>query len=211
MRKIAVVLLMFSLQAPAQTAPKAHSSAAVASQSQSQNPKELAQLRGRIAALEQQLSDLNAKFKKLDATVSVQGATLTLKQNKHSEIHIDPSDHNYQRLDFDSGLFLVSLKDIQPYLNGYKVALEIGNPSGATYRGAKFKCTWSKPYNWEQFSDASYQAWLASVHSTVIDVTTVLEPVTWNQVELTLIPATVEELSNLSLSIDTNTLSLRRK
>jgi hypothetical protein len=67
--------------------------------------------------------------------------TLTLQVSgiDYKSIDYHPSEKGYQRIDSNTGTFLILTKDIQSYVGRYKIILSIGNPSSATYKGFKLK------------------------------------------------------------------------
>ena len=73
------------------------------------------------------------------------------------------AERSYQRLDTDNGLFLISVQEATPYLNGYKVRLHIGNPSYATYSGFTAKAKWGKICGAATYSEASFNEWQKSL------------------------------------------------
>lgn len=147
-----------------------------------------------MAQLEKTIADLQS-------TVSFDRLLIANKLDKHESINIDPSSRDFQRLDTDSGFFLVSLESVTAYLNGYKLMLDIGNPSDANFQSATISVTWSKPYDWAHYTDASYKQWQSAEHTQDFQVSTTLRAGTWNPVEVDLVPAAADELGFLQLSM----------
>jgi Protein of unknown function (DUF3251). len=158
-----------------------------------------------IAALKKEIESLKAKLQ-LDEIF------LSNKLEKSEEVSLDPARMDvYQRLDSDPLQFLVSLKSIVPYLDGYKAVINVGNPSSARFRGIKVKCKWSKAYDWKNYSEASYKAWQSAIHKSEVEVQTDIAPGYWNPVEVILLPANPQELGYFVVSIESNTVSLTTK
>ena len=68
---------------------------------------------------------------------------LKIFQNPYKSAVFDPSEtKGYSRLDTTSGFFLFSIMDIKPYLDGYKIVANVGNPSAARYIGFALKAKW---------------------------------------------------------------------
>ena len=155
-----------------------------------------------IEALKKRLVDLETKL-------SFDEYLLSSKQPKQVEVTLDPARLNlYQRLDADPLQFLVSLKSVSPYLNGYKAVINVGNPSTARFRGIKVTCKWSKPFDWNTYSEETFKRWNSAIHSSETEVQNDIAPGSWNPVEVILLPATQDELGYLSVSIDANTISM---
>ncbi len=101
----------------------------------------------------------------------------------------------YVRVDSNHGIFFVSLIDIQPYLNGYKLILNIGNPSYVTYRGFDLTVEWG-------------EFLLSETKQRKETYTKDLYPGSWNKIEFNISPVEAEELNYIKVSITTNRLSL---
>ncbi len=152
---------------------------------------------------------LEKKIATLESRLNFDEFLLSSKQDKQSEVALDPARMNvYQRIDSDPLQFLISLSSINPYLNGYKAIVDVGNPSTAHFKGVKIKCEWSKPYDWSKYTEGSYKAWKSVIHSSITDVSNDISPGSWNPVEIILLPATQEELGYFQVSIESNSVSL---
>jgi hypothetical protein len=137
------------------------------------------------------------------------GAEVLALQSKLDEEYnatFDPSNlGGYQVINAGNGYFLVSIKDVQKYLDGCKVTLDIGNPMYATYTGFKIKARYGK----RRPDDLSkLEEWVNSLREKEIDSTKSLKPGSWNEAVITLSPLNYDEFGHLMLSIDTNTVSL---
>jgi hypothetical protein len=105
-----------------------------------------------IADLRSQVADLNKKLETLESRLNFFWMLLKDKQDRTDSITLNMSDRTFQRVDTDSGFLLVSVREAIPYLNGYKIVLNIGNPLSASYSGFKAKVRWGKAYASNQFS-----------------------------------------------------------
>jgi hypothetical protein len=103
---------------------------------------------------------------------------------------------------------LISVKDAAPYLNGYKLHLNIGNPLSASYSGVKVKVRWARAYDFTKYTEASFDDWQKSVQEKATSLVDVLAAGTWNNVEVILAPATTEQLEFVTLSMSTDTVRL---
>jgi len=119
----------------------------------------------------------------------------------------------YQRVDANMGYFLVGLEKVEPYLDGQKITLSIGNPGNVTFHGFKIRASWSgrmpaanlspeeKSKVWEAFrSNKEREKEIALVDS--------LRPGTWNRVQFIISPKKAEEFGMLGIGITTNEVSL---
>ena len=151
-----------------------------------------------------QLKISQQKFDSLGSQVI--GLELREAGRSHESIYLDTSSKAFQMLDSTSGFFLVSVVDVTQYLNGYKLTLNIGNPTAATYQGFTLKIKWGR--KWKEGEWDSYEDWKKSLKEKSEFHTTVLKPGYWNQVEFIVTPSSPEELGYLELSIVTHTISL---
>lgn len=132
--------------------------------------------------------------------------------NKYKKVTLDPVTKAFQRIDTTSGFFLISLQDLKPYGNGYKLILHIGNPSTANYKGFKIKIRWAKNFDFSEMKDWSeYESWNESIKEKEVSFTDILYPACWNRVELIVSPAKSDEIGFLELSMETDLVSLIRR
>jgi len=94
----------------------------------------------------------------------------------------------FSTVETNNGRLLVHCEDVSPYLNGFKLKLQIGNPSTLTYLGIK----------------------LYTLGATPTDVSQDLVPGAWTNVNVVVAPATASDVSELLVKIETNKVSLRR-
>jgi len=170
-----------------------------------------AQQQREITDLRLQVIELQSKLKTLEASVKFDEWQITRKQDAQATITLNLSEHTYQRLDLDNGFLLVSAQDAVPYLNGYTIRLNIGNPTSAGYAGFKAKISWAKAYDFTKYTKESYDEWQKSTQEKEISFTDVLEAGTWTPIELIVTPATAEQLGYVTLSLSTDTVRLRQK
>ena len=131
---------------------------------------------------------------------------LESKLDQYNSVTLDPlNPKQYARVNSSSGFFLVSLQNVEPYLDGVKVRLNIGNPLSATYGGFKIKAKWGPKWN-----RVSVKEWQSALREKELSFTDSLESGRWNGVELILSPATPEDFGHLEIAIETDTVSLRR-
>lgn len=130
-------------------------------------------------------------------------------KHEHESIVIDTSTKEYQRVDTSTGIFLISFEDARPCLDGYKLILNIGNPSLVIYKGFTLTVKWGKKFNDKlPRQGKEYDEWEKSLQEKEMSFTEELKPGYWNRIELIISPAKLEQLGYLELSMDTNSLSL---
>ena len=97
-----------------------------------------------------------------------------------------------------------------PYGNGFKLFLRIANITTVTYKGFKFKIKYGRQFDFKEIEQdlSSYEKWYSSLRVKELSFTEELQPAVWNKVELILSPAKTEELGHITLSMETNIISL---
>ena len=132
---------------------------------------------------------------------------LKLQQKANDSIVIDPAEKGYGRLDTNSGFFFISCEDVQPYLDGYKLILNIGNPLYVKYDGFKLSIKYGRQFD---FKTMNYGNWEGSLKITEKAFTDELLPATWNKIEMVLAPAKPEEMRYIRISMKTDKVMLNQ-
>lgn len=147
----------------------------------------------RIASLEKRVSDL---------TTTQFRHTLELNRLKEGSAQVSSEDHKYGIVHTEHGIFTVFAGEPRPFLDGYKVRLEIGNLTNARFTGAKIHVWWSRPYD-EKEPDKDLEA-----KDKVFDVSNVFPPGAYTNVDVALTPAKAEAIKTLSVGLEFNSMSL---
>jgi hypothetical protein len=130
------------------------------------------------------------------------------RTNKFVSLSLD--EKGYTPVQVTIGQLLVSAKSATPYLDGYKVNFQIGNPQSVTYNGATVTLKWGPSATPSVYSNqVARAAWQNAQKTKTEDLLSELLPGYWNDEEIIVTPATTEELRNLQISIETSTLSLK--
>jgi hypothetical protein len=91
-----------------------------------------------IAALQQSISALQQRIEELESDDQMED----LFEGLDGVAYLTPGADGYSVVRMDLGHLTVQLADVQPYANGSRVSLRIGNVTGATINGAKAKIEW---------------------------------------------------------------------
>jgi hypothetical protein len=167
----------------------------------------------RIEKLQEQIEDLRKEITALKSSgVDLAGRLfkIEMSQNPYENVPFDLTSRSFQRVDTSTGIFLVSVLEASTYLDGYRVVLNIGNPSFATYTDFKLKIEWNRKYDWEKYTAASFGEWRkATREKEVTYPEPPLKPGSWNRVEVLLPSTRDDELAYFVLSMETPTISLK--
>jgi hypothetical protein len=123
---------------------------------------------------------------------------------RKSVVKLDPTSREFQRVDTDTGFLLVSCKTAVPYLDGYKVMIQIGNPFLVTFTDFHVDAWWGRP----QGQNEDYIKWRGDLQHKQFNCTQSLSAGRWNDVELILSPAEPEHVKHIEITIETPRLSL---
>src|ERR1700686_3945288 len=135
---------------------------------------------GQADGLRKEVLGLRQEIDTLKEKLDLDESFLRNKQDRLETISLDLTSKTYQRLDTDNGFFLVSVSDATPYLNGYKIHLNIGNPAYATYTHYALKIRYSKLFDWSKYTEAAYNLWNKSIQEKEISYPESLQPGAWN-------------------------------
>lgn len=177
--------------------------------------------------LEQKVATLSNEVAEL--SIGIKGAQYQLGQHR-SELNnlnddkmvremyaprqavLDPTKKNFTPVERNGERFFIRCQDTTPYLDGYKVALAVGNPSSALYNGFKLTAVWGKALPVKKWFDAAAQKeWQSSLRTNEFTFTDELRPGTWNKVEIILSPAKSDELEYLAIGLQTGAVRLREQ
>ena len=170
----------------------------------------------KVAELDASLASLQVQVKAAEEQIqSLQNDVYTLQglAVRYSTASFDPaSPAQYQRIDTDGGTFLVSILSVTPYVDGFRVTCNFGNPSSATYKGFKLTAKWGPRRDLVQKEKTmTYGQWQATLREKEISLTETLQPASWNPRSFVLSPAKADEFGYLELSMETNSITLADK
>jgi hypothetical protein len=138
----------------------------------------------------------------------------TLEKVNRESISLDASHPGtYEDVATTAGHFLLSLETVEPYLDGFKVTLDIGNTSAAEYNGFKLNVQWAgtlPDYDDPTFAKKADE-WVKRTKTQTGDFPflNALPPAAWTRVQLTLSPATPDDVKNIEIKMFVNSVSLR--
>ncbi|MEX1245035.1 MAG: hypothetical protein WEB59_06275 [Thermoanaerobaculia bacterium] len=164
---------------------------------------------------------LEARVKELesDQRASARGARLLgLKVERLDGLNttvvtLDASQpgSGYQQIVTNSGRFLVSLANAEPYLDGFRITLEIGNITSATYHGFELDAEWPPAIPEKPDAD-NMETWSKKTEAQKrkFSFTDDLTPGAWTRVRLSLTPAAAEDVKAIEISMETSQIGLRK-
>jgi hypothetical protein len=155
-------------------------------------------------------SELEGRIAKLETAVEMLEAKLLGQRGIQNDIPLRvPSRGAF--LDCDSGgyseslpdnghlLFLISCETVEPYLEGYRITLAIGNPHSVSFKNAKGTFG---------YGEELYEAVVKQKISW--STTDQIRSGAWNRVQVTINPASAKDLRNTYVRFEVETASLTR-
>jgi hypothetical protein len=168
----------------------------------------------RIAALEKKVAEVQTANEELkNAKDAIELRVNMLEEDMINALRprsavFDPVHKEFQPIHTDLGVFLVSLRDISPYANGYKVRFNLGNPMQVNFVGVELELRWG-PKRPSDFKTIKFSDWNAQFKTSKQSLTQTLRAGAWNPVEVIIAPATAEQIGQIEINgITTKTVSL---
>lgn len=123
-----------------------------------------------------------------------------------SPVGIDTDGKGYQSYPTDQGTLLVSTKLVDPYLDGYKVTLEIINTASVDFNGFRLMASWGPP-----LTTSNSFTWYQEQHSITNDVVETLLGSYGNDVQVTLAPCSAAELRQATFEFQLGKIAYRTR
>ena len=182
----------------------------------------------RVAGLEKQFAEMGTAIFDTDMRLELLRTDVT---NMHTELNqldlnlwfhkyttdrstatLDPANPGpFTAVENDTGLFFVSLKEVQQYLSGVKVTFHLGNPMNCSFTGASLEVTFGEALDKNRVSEDGYiEAHKKRLQKKIVKITDTLEAGRWNPVTVYLAPIAPSELGTLEVKIETSSLELLR-
>jgi hypothetical protein len=126
------------------------------------------------------------------------------KQDADSGIMLHTDSQGFQVLNAGPGDFLVSVKSVKPYLTGFKITINVGNPMDAKFSDADLKLQWGQAH----VQGTSFANWYSKLQTKDKNLTSPLYPGTWTPVTFIVTPATPRDLGYLYLTMSVQQVQL---
>lgn len=164
-------------------------------------------LQGRVAALENSNAALAAKIADQEKTITDLSLDVFLLKNDDDMAALSSTDEGYSLAKSDFGPLPVFLEKVEPYLAGFRLTLRIGNPTTATFNGAKLKVRWHSATPKVLAAGAVPSA--PKMNEQEVALTQALRPGMYTRAHVILSPATPDDIKNFWVGVDTDQIALR--
>lgn len=156
---------------------------------------------GTQQATDTQARDEIAKLKQEISAIRLQAALSSIEMSGHGADFAtfdSQGDKAYTKLKAPTGVVLASLERVEPYLNGYNIYINVGNPSTALLHGVSGELKWGKADD------------LSDLQSKKFELLDSFPPGTWRVIKLTTGPADAQSIAKIVFSPTFNQLSFGR-
>jgi hypothetical protein len=186
-----------------------------------------------IKAIAQEIKDLKMEVAELKFRIEMLTDTLRMASNTVGDIvpleleyaDLDPSGNGYGVIATDRGRFFISVEKIEPYLDGQRVHLTVGNPSLVVFNGCILTVTWNERMPKSKLSDlnasstfeqrsaalqeqmGTMRAWEAKHRKQEFSLTTVLSPGRWTPIDVVLPNTTASQVGYLQVRLKVDRMS----
>lgn len=121
-----------------------------------------------------------------------------------SDATVSTEEEGYDVAKTKFGPLTVATRGAKPYLDGFKVKLQIGNLTNANFNGAKLNVGWGPPFDEKK----DILEWSKNQRKKEIDLTTRFLSGAFTDVEIVMTPAKAEDIKSITVGIELNRLSL---
>lgn len=180
----------------------------------------VAETRLDMRRINDEMEDLREK--RLSARMDVLAADLDSLSGTTTTL--DPSENGFGSVNTSTGRFLIACDNAEPYLDGERVRVRIGNPNAADYGGFTLKVKWGpkepEPPNSDESDDAwnkdyakwktANANWRAGLQGKEVSFADLLKTGTWHSVEVVLTPVRTGDLGYIEIGMDAPSVSLSR-
>lgn len=154
----------------------------------------------------QTINDLTKKVKDLENQVEL----IHLSEETKGRVLDLSGNARFIKIESDLAMFFVSVKQVEPYLDGVQVTLSIGNPMNATFNGINMKVEYGT-HNALDFSPEGtekYNQWKKTLTKKSIDLNTEIKPGTWNTAKFTIPAINPKDFGYLYVEMNSDSASL---
>jgi hypothetical protein len=162
-----------------------------------------------IADLQRQLKKAQEDIRTLQTQLGNLGRTVLSNQEPTAAIFDPSSPGLYMTSHTSIGAVLVSFGKAEPYLDGHKVQIEVGNPLSATITTYDLFVEWAPRFNADA-PGADFQQWLRLTKQKTFSPMEPLKPGRWTRLELILPDTAPKDFGWFSIQVSVKVVGLPR-
>lgn len=176
-----------------------------------------------INYLQKDVIDNSVKIQKLSEQIDA--LTIELSVVRKEKIYFNCKDlqNACHTINTGNGMLFVSVKEAKPYLNGYRISLDIGNPNFVTYINPEINLSWNISFQqfWKNRTEARERqkntdekiqipSWEDTLQKKSYCVIKRFLPGIWNEIDIDIPNVTLNQLEDCELSIKAGTVTLSK-
>ena len=163
--------------------------------------KQIAELSRQVEALNKVAEEYKTRFPWYADLTAERKEARALSDLHPRSVKLDPSKPGFDTITSGEGtIFFISLEQVESFLDGYKIFLNLGNPYAAQFSDTKFTVSWNKRVP-DDIPD--YQKWKAEwkkgMRSEEFSNLTALKAGAWTRIVVVLARTKADELGWLIL------------
>jgi len=172
------------------------------------------------ALLQDKIDSTRSELTKAMAELSIDLVSLEQRMETQPamEASLNPYTANFTLVTSQFGTFMVACEGVEPFGDGQKLSLRIGNPHYATFDGVEMKVRYGRRA--PEVSDSSAvetrrnwwrekTKWNKELRTQHFSFPTTIHPGAWNAVPVILAPATSEDIGFVGITLEFRTVSLK--
>lgn len=170
--------------------------------------KWITQLKDQQGSMDLNLTSIQTDI--IETKEAVRFLELLRKSTASSPTPLKVTKKGYGTISSNIGYFLISAEDVQPYLEGYKITLKIGNPSAMTFNGMTINLVYPSLKSTTEGEGSTSKSFLdySNNESSVSQFTEKFYPGRWTKIVVSLPRLSLAQLENLSGIIQANQVLL---
>jgi len=162
-----------------------------------------------VAALQKQVTDLKKQVQSLDQALTffAQMYREKLDTALAESVALEPGSQKFKVVTTQSGRFFIRLDQVEPFSDGYRVTLAVGNPYGIAFTDTKVTLAWNRK---EPSDFLKYGEWLKTKRSQEFSSSTELHPESWTKIPLVLSDTKPDQLGYIEVKLTTGGVRMDR-
>ena len=165
------------------------------------------ELDARMDAIEEYLKNLDSLLKEMSQNI-LKSVDRRIELNSNKVVALSPSSTQYTQISTNSGTFFIAVKGRKKIDDGYQLILNVGNPNAASYSGVNVTVRWGKKWD-STMVNPTYEEWRESLLEAKFEYLGTLDPGTWSEVSVNLIPADVKTFQYIEVEMEVSTVQLK--
>ena len=165
-------------------------------------------LEKRVTAIEQYVRELQTRLDLFSKSL-VCATEQQIESAVGRKAVLNPFSEKFVKVETNSGSLLVGVSQIEQVDRGYRLVLQIGNPSSVGYGDLGITLRWGR--KWDQsYAKLSYEKWRSSLGGGKYAYPGQIPPGSWVEVAVDMVPADYEDREYIECEIEAGSVLLQK-